>query len=457
MIEGANYCDWLDGWYFRINAPIVYSRWKLHANQCNDCRTIENGHDFPPTQFSEGPAQSTNSLDQALGGSFTFGNKRSVSDFSQFCFGRQTRTDLANLDLILGWNFWNCDTYQISAYLLAVAPTAHHRSQAHRLFSPITDTGKHWELGGGLQGSWEVWNCSDDHSLYLWFDGYATHLFKKCEQRTFDFRKNGCFSRFLLLKEFDACNRFTGNLISAVDFTTRNVDVQIDVQGEALVQLLYRHCGWTAGVGYNVYGRSREKICRVQESRSHIGRCNRINPYIFCETDNDDSESQRCNNRRHFGIAGRSGVSARNHIPGIGLTGTHTLLNATESNATITGRGTVDNAVFLENTATGEVGLDYSSPAEPHTPLSQLVIAQDSEVDGQPAPVYVSTKDLDLRSGASPSYLTHKAFAYVDYSWCECEWIEPFVGIGGEIEFADRCRCCSIDKWGVWFKGGFSY
>ncbi|HVX00975.1 MAG TPA: hypothetical protein VHA52_11145, partial [Candidatus Babeliaceae bacterium] len=197
-----------------------------------------------------------------------------------------------------------------------------------------------------------------------------------------------------------------------------------------LIQFIWQHCGWTAGLGYNLYGRTCEKLCL----REH------------CQFDKGSQ----------FGINGCNGVCARQFVPGIGLTGTSQALNATSSNATMTSCGTVDNGVLLEDPARNLFGLAYNSPTDRFTPLDQLVVAQESELDGAPDPVYVKVSDLDLRSGASPSLVSHKLFGHVNYTLSDCDWA-PFVGVGGEVEWGSCRHCCSPDQWGVWFKTGVSF
>ena len=301
------------------------------------------------------------------------------------------------------------------------------------VFSPITDTLKHWELGGGLEAHWDLWNCGDDHLITAYFNGYATHLFKNCQQRTFDLLDNGCWSRYLLLKEFNAAGQYEGNLISAADYTTRNVDVSIGVQGEAVLQFIYRHCGWDAALGYNVYGRSHEKLC-LRDRKDNLRNGNSV------------------------GIRGCNGTCAREFVVGQGLTGQDVSLSSTSNNATIRSCGTVDNPFPLGDASVegDTVGLAYNSPSEPHTPSSDLIVAEDSAIGGNADPVTLTAGRLDRRSGEAPSYVAHKLFGYVNYTIADCDY-SPFVGVGGEVTWGNSKRCCSLSKWGVWLKGGVSF
>jgi hypothetical protein len=428
----GDWWDCLEGLYFRINAPVVHTRWSLNACESETATSSTLITTYPTCEFATTSiTPPSTSIKEALSLDPAFGDFVGGAPGCNFNFCNLSRTDLANLDLILGWNFWNCDNYHLGAYFMTVAPTA-RRHRTCEFFSPVTDV-KNWRVGGGLQGHLDLWDCGDDHNIAFYFDGYAVSLIKHSTQRTFDL-SNGCLSRYMLLKEFDADNTFTGTLVRANTFTTRNVESKFNVEGEALFQFVYRHCGWTAGLGYNLYGRSSEKLC--------VGE-NCITPAT------------------NLGILGNAGVCGQTWVGGgTGLTGGTVPLNATESNATIYGTGSVDNAVLLQNlTPPGTYEIAFNSPTAAATPVSSLIVAEDSQTTtGAPDPVYLTDTSIDVASGRSPSYLSHKVFAYVDHEWmgtCDC-WV-PFVGLGGEVEFTDSKRCCSFPQWGIWFKTGVAF
>ena len=112
-------------------------------------------------------------------------------------------------------------------------------------------------------------------------------------------------------------------------------------------------------------------------------------------------------------------------------------------------------------------------------------------------PVFIKFCDFDL-CGAQTKGISHKIFAHFDYTWRDREdWI-PYLGIGGEVEFAkkpcddccynycnpccstsccttsccttnccttnccttnccDSCCTCAVSQWGVWLKGGVAF
>lgn len=184
-LEFGGFSETLDGLYFRVNAPFAHTRLRIPDR---------------PSKVDE--------------------PKSGILDKVDFTFLKKSR--LVNLDLILGYNFLQDYDYHLGLYFLAIAPTDHWRIFANRK----------WQVGGGLQGHYELWSCGADNSVTAYFEGYATRL---------------------VHARRDSARSWLTNLMSAV-------------QGEALFQLIYRNGGWSLGGGYNFYGSSKEKITLNSES-----------------------------------------------------------------------------------------------------------------------------------------------------------------------------------------------
>lgn len=82
------------------------------------------------------------------------------------------------------------------------------------------------------------------------------------------------------------------------------------------------------------------------------------------------------------------------------------------------------------------------------------------------SPRFISTKDLDLRSAASPMVLTHKLFAHISYGFQEnqTDWFVPYIGIGTSVEFegintasTEKPNRNTLSQWAFWIKGGFAF
>lgn len=84
-------------------------------------------------------------------------------------------------------------------------------------------------------------------------------------------------------------------------------------------------------------------------------------------------------------------------------------------------------------------------------------------VADQNSPIFVSRQDIDPQSAATSSQMTHKIFSHISYAWDPMKNIQPYFGIGGEVEF-EGIRPSDLPPlkntrslWAVWAKGGFAY
>ena len=72
-----------------------------------------------------------------------------------------------------------------------------------------------------------------------------------------------------------------------------------------------------------------------------------------------------------------------------------------------------------------------------------------------PNNVYITNDSLSLASAINPTAMSNKVFAHVSYVWDGCDY-NPFLGIGGEIEFSGK-KNFALNQWAVWIKGGFAF
>lgn len=482
----SNICD---GLWLQVNAPVIHTKWDLRHDCCSNCSTsccsssccstcptantalsstAFNGgymnHTATGTTAPATVAPLTN-LTDALTGK-VFGDMTEAWLYGKFCGCDNDDTKVGIVDVKLGYNFYECPDYHVGIYLKMGAPTGTRLDCCHAtcLFNPIIGN-DHWQFGAGLSAHADLWCCDDCHTVTAYFEGYVTHLFERSQARSFDF-KNGVMSRYMLLKVFDENNAYS-RLINAINYTTRCVKVRADVLGEALLEFVYRNeCGFGAGVGYNLYGRSKDKICQVCDPCSSSMKtikvgfkgCAPVQPVGFLTTTATETIT--------------TGTAVYNAPSSI--------LSATQSNATAFACGTVDSAVELYDAATtgtptsGFVYLDTRQTATAtagdlvSTLRTNGLIASESAtgtvdittagvVTGLTlAPELITTADLDICSGEAPSIVTHKIFGHLDYTWTDCDWT-PFLRAGAEVEFASKCDKGTLNMWGVFLGGGISF
>lgn len=455
-----------DGLFFQVNLPLVHTKWNLNdnCNCCNSC-TAASSAALSTTPFVPGymastalPVNPNSTFLAALSGT-KVGDMAQDWGYGKFFGCDCEETKLASVNFDLGYNFYECEDYHVGAFLRVVAPTGTEIDECHAscIFNP-TIGDDHWKLGAGLDAHARLYSCDDEaHTLDMYLSGYAVHLFEREQVRSFDL-KNGRLSRYMLLKEFDDNNVYTGNLYNAIDFATRRVKVDVSVQGEGLIGLLYKNeCGFRAGLGYNIYGKSEEEIC---------GLCNSCNSTIAS---------------KHLGIKGCTPVRGQvftydaNNVLTPALVGGNPVyyaLSSTQSGATAYACGTVDNSQQLVvpgvTANTGTVVLDqYNHPSVTTYDNTHIGVTSSStaiatfDANFQPtgltlAPVLLTDADLNLCSARVPSQVTHRIFGHLDYEWTDCDW-SPMLRLGGEVELASCSDKGAVNMWGVMIQGGVSF
>ena len=107
------------------------------------------------------------------------------------------------------------------------------------------------------------------------------------------------------------------------------------------------------------------------------------------------------------------------------------------------------------------IGIATQSTA---TIYGDLYSNQATDADLNP-PIFFNDNLIDESSAQATRGFTHKIFGLFSYSWDECNrFFEPFIGIGGEVEFEGlnprhqiKANKNSISQWGIWIKGGAGF
>jgi hypothetical protein len=481
---GLDRCS--QGLYFRLDAPFTRTRWNLNANE--KVITLPAGTllSYPAGYFTSQSINAddlfTSALDFFHGNNLilpsdTINNITVIFDPLQAslwapCNASCTQlTQLAAFIGVLGWNFVCCDDYHFGLNLRAAAPTG-NRPCGRLLFEPVVGNGHHWEFGAGVSAHANIWEC-DTRSVNLYLEGNITHLFSACQTRTFDLC-NKPNSRYMLAERLIPQTNGLGGTVAEGDTTVDDVTfstyqfanefapvanltltpvrVTIAAQGDIALKLeLQTGCGFVWDIGYNLWGRTAEKIKRS-----------------CCNSDNDNLVSGQ-----FWALKGNA------HVYGF-TSGIPVALAATQNCADIhTGTNTESIGANILNP-----GIDNHEFAVVVTGSTVLPLHPNNFLTNQTAtsiqPILL-TKDLvDL---AGTTSFSNKLFTHLTYEW-ECfESCMPFLGAGASIELGanDLCKAplqgdtctkpcgvntcedscsthaVSVSQWGVWVKGGVSY
>lgn len=377
---------WIRGLYLQFRGPAVWTQWNLKLSEEN----IETGDHtiFPAGYMAEnGVKPPYDSFTQAMRGLYNFGEVEKLQ-YGKIC-GAQTLSGLAALEMVLGYDFILRETAHVGINFRASAPTG-SRPKGTFFFEPRVGCGKNWRIGFGFTGHTQLWEKDNEQELAMWVEANFTTMLKARQTRSFDFCKNGFFSRYILAKEFDEDGIFAEKVVPAINFTTLECNVHCSIVVDMVFMFAYHYNDFTFDIGYNGWIRSREKI-----------------------------SLRECIEPNKYGLKGVQYVV--NPV-------TNQPDNTTESLATIYETGPIiTNGLF---------------------------------------PVFINTRDINVKSAASPLLITQKLFWNLSYAWPHCTSIHsiPFLGIGAEIEFegintrnAYQPTNTTMGQASVWLKGGFAF
>lgn len=448
-----------EGLYFRIEAPMVYTKWDLNLSECVEMvGTFTHPAGYMAAQ--EVPRRAlASSFTEAISGQFcnaykqevplVWGDMQDPLTFGRIQ-GRRHEARLCDVHVVVGYNFFNGDTYHAGLNARIYAP-AGNRPNGKYFFEPIVGNGHHWELGVGWTSHMIFWESEDELDYAgCWLDANVTHMFADTQRRSFDFYGNRG-SRYILLSNIAPIDnadvfvngapidqQYIGNLLPAINRTTLDATIRLKVQIDMVVKFSLTMCGVQTDIGYNLWYRSPEQLIKRAcfEPRLALKGDAQLYGFVSQTTGNlSINEPMALNVTQHQATL-RNGQGETNFVAGQEFAN----FNA-------------DNPV-LASDASGNP-LFQLNQNDAYT----LMIAQQQIFTSNP-PILLTDADIDVCSSLNPRALSHKIFGNVAYAWEHAAAIfVPFLGIGTEIEW--RCGCVNdnsaISQWGIWAKGGLSF
>jgi hypothetical protein len=345
--------------------------------------------------------------------SYEFGNVK-ARQYNNMTFNPCTSTKIADIPIMVGYDFCKSDAWHLGAYLKFVIPTGTKIDQCFLKYvlTPVIGNGRHFEFGIGLSGHATMYSC-DTSSFGVYGDGYITNMFGTCQTRTFDL-PNQPMSRYALAYNL---NNDNGDLsiegpISAIgDINTYQGNVSA-TRGELMLDFIWACRNAEVGIGYAFAGQSSESIS--------CGTC----------TSGDGEQYALVGNVLQNSVG--AGPVTGNALS----TGTIALTGATTAAA----------VNFFNLGSTGQAA---------------------SVSDGDSAAyVYGDAVDLDAAaftlpqtsgncSGIMTGQVLNKLFGHIDYVWRDCAW-QPEVGIVGSIGFVPASKV-TANYWDLGARVGFAF
>jgi hypothetical protein len=259
LIDGALYVGFdklVPKLYTQFRTPLVWTQWDLKLAE--NILTTGEGTLYPagymaPTAVT--PPYET--YTQAMRGNQSFGEVEKLK-YGKID-GAQAKSGVATLEWILGYDFISRERSHFGLNFRVSAPTG-SRTKGEYFFEPRVGNGKLWQVGIGFTGHTRVWEKDDNQELGFFVDVNMTHLCNGTQHRSFDFCKNGFYSRYILLKEFDEDGMFAEKILPAINVTTLKCHVANDIQVDAVLMFGYTYNDFVFDIGYNGWIRSREKV-----------------------------------------------------------------------------------------------------------------------------------------------------------------------------------------------------
>jgi len=354
----------------------------------------------------------------ALGG-YTFGMVQQRNN-NLFNFNPCGKWGLADIPVMLGYDFCKSDASHLGAYLKFVIPTGTKIDQCliQYVLNPVIGNGRHFEFGVGLTGHANLWVC-DTSSLGIYGDGYIDYMFGACQTRTFDLAGQP-MSRYSLVYPLtgDQASGYslvpnTMNAVGDINLYQGNVTA---TRGEFMLDLIWACRSWEVGLGYAFSGQTAEKI-----------NCN------SCSTTSDATA---------YALVGNT----LQQTFGVGRTSTLNLTDATFSNGAYTNPNLPASNFFY----IGPTGMASAVDAGQNSAYSY----GNPDVLLDEAAFLVSNLQGNC-SGLMSGQVLNRIFGHIDYVWRDCAW-QPEVGIVGSIGFVPSGKP-TANYWDLGARMGFAF
>lgn len=484
--------EWLCGLFCFVHAPVVNSRWDLNFEECI---IAEGAASYPAGYFTPQAVPRA-----TLRNSFTeyvtdcngvnLGNDIYIAPLQAARMSPDSKSDtaLADIRFALGWNFLQDVDYHLGLGILGAAPTG-SRPKGQFIFEPVVGNGHHWELGALLWGHATFWRSEcEEKFLSGWMQANITHMFKAHQYRFFDLQCKPN-SRYMLAERMDnpvnlllanttedttanstvPNNQFKDLYAPVANLTLQEIDTTVGVQADIVVMLNYTRCGFSWDLGYNFWARTCEKItpnCSCPPLIQSQKWALKGDAYVFGFTNADISVD----------IPAESPVA----------------LSATESDATIHNGTNNGSSITLINSGVDNLQWAVAGENQMATVLLLNQPTMGTQTQTSNNPILLTLDDVDFKAARTKG-LSQKVFTHVSYSWLDNEDWTPYLGVGAEVEFAQKdnscetslcnrnpcsstcttgsctpsttcfncnetdCRRCGLSQWGVWIKGGVSF
>ncbi len=249
-------------WWFEAAAPIIHVETDMGLEE-----QVQEGRDLEPLD------ETGLNGDPVVNRAANFFAQNGLQ-YGRIDDGEHDDTQLAHIELKLGYNSVMSDWCYLNSFVGVVIPTSQeyndedHSSDNDRDFrqilQPITGTGGHAAIMYGSHIGFDLKEC-EQWMIRAAMDVHARYLFEDEEYRTFDL-KGKPWSRYMeyyknedqAVEAFNAGSATIGT--SGVNLLTQCVDVTPGYEGRVNTAFMFERCNFGLEVGFNVNYQQAEEI-----------------------------------------------------------------------------------------------------------------------------------------------------------------------------------------------------
>jgi len=307
---------------------------------------------------------------------------------------RTSSAKFGDPEFTLGYNVYADEVKHLGIGLRFSAPTG-NKPEGTYILEPIFGRAGHWGAGGEIIGHWRFWESdTDDRYIQVTFDADILHLFNAQFLRSFDLKKNGAGSKYLLLARYSG-TAFQSEITNAINITTIGVNSSFAIEGNFAAVVDFHWSNWSMALGYEGWGRTCEKLS------------------IDCA----------CPGSVNFNDYAVLGRQTPYTTGGVALNLSEPLATISKSQA----RATTATATIVDATVATNRIPDQAKEA------------------------------LDIDGQVARSAYTSKPFAQIQYTWRDSDY-NPYIGVSGGAELSQgNTKNAAVSFWNVGVQGGLAF
>ncbi|MCF7800097.1 hypothetical protein K9M16_03820 [Candidatus Babeliales bacterium] len=236
----------IKGLYLKANLPIVWVSNDTNFGASSVSGTVFGTANTNVLNYFKGTyaAPAANNYQEAL-------TKSKIN-------GSQSKTGVADIDIVLGYKFLDKADYHLSINLGFTIPTGTKASGTY-LWEPIVGNGQHWAFGGGLDFGATLWEKNDQNIKFELALDYR-YVFENSEIRPINFKSGTITGLSANWNHYYLVGKVGEYAKPAANITTLRVNVEPGSQLDGIAAFRYNNGGFNIELGYNLFWKDSESV-----------------------------------------------------------------------------------------------------------------------------------------------------------------------------------------------------